>query len=817
MIKKNLLLTLMLSVAASAFAVEVEIGGLWYDIINKAGVAKVIQYKNNNKYSGNIDIPATIEYNETSYPVTSIGNFAFSGCTSLTSINIPNSVTSIGEFSFGNCSGLTNIAIPSSVTSIGMGAFSECNGLTSVDISNLESWCNLSFSDPETNPLYYAHHLFLNGEEIKYLVIPNNVTNIGDFSFECLTNLVSVNIPNSVTSIGEYSFGECSGLNSVIIPSSVTSLGVGAFCDCSGLTSIVIPNSVTSIENAFGGCTSLISVTIPNSVTSIADAFRGCTSLTSVTIPNSVTNMDYAFYGCTSLTSIAIPNSVTSIDHTFYGCTSLTSVTIPNSVTSIDHTFYGCTSLTSITIPNNVTTIEQYSFADCSSLTSVAISNSVTSIKSFAFQGCSALPSITIPSNVTYIGGFVFNNCSLLTSVVISNSVSSIKEYAFSNCGSLTSVTIPNSVTTIGEGAFSNCSKLATITIGNGISSISSHAFSNCPNLVDVCCFAENVPSTSSFVFENSYIEYATLHLPVGSVDAYQEEEPWCCFGTILPIGNYYSLTLTASKGGSIGDGTNQISNGMGSYYVEEGNEVELSFTPDEGYILQSVSVNGVSVGTASSYTISSMTADVTVNATFVRSSDHTTVTIGSTGMATYCPMDDVDFSTVNGLKAYTATGYDHGTLTVSRVLNAPAGTGLLLQGEAGSFDVPYATSTGYYINLLHGLMTDTQVLPTKGGYTNFILGQKSGVTTFYRLSEAGTVAAGKAYLQLPTSVVDDGSSSRVMRIVAEDETTGVRSVELLTNSEGVNSEELFDLQGRRVAKPSKGIYIVGGQKVVVK
>ena len=260
------------------------------------------------------------------------------------------------------------------------------------------------------------------------------------------------------------------------------------------------------------------------------------------------------------------------------------------------------------------------------------------------------------------------------------------------------------------------------------------------------------------------------------------------------------------------------MTGGTESFYVEEGNEVELSFTPDEGYALQSVYMNGESVETENTYTITSMSEDVTVIATFVRSSDHTTVTIGSTGMATYCPMDDVDFSTISEFKAYTATGYDHGTLTVTRVLNAPAGTGLLLQGEAGIYDVPFATSTGYYINLLHGLMTDTQVSSTQGGYTNFLLGEKNGITTFYRLSEAGVVAAGKAYLQLPTSVVDDGSSSRVMRIVAEDETTGVRSVELLTNSKGINSEELFDLQGRRVtSKAMKGVYVIGGLKVIVR
>ncbi len=239
--------------------------------------------------------------------VTSIARYAFSGCTSLTSINvaaantayssvdgvlfnkdktelvlypegrpyasysIPSSVTSIGGYAFSGCTSLTSVTIPNSVTSIGDSAFRNCTSLTSVDI-------------------------------------PNSVTSIGDAAFYDCTGLTSIDIPNSVTSIGGYAFSGCTGLTSITIPSSVTSIGGQAFSSCTGLTRITIPSSVTSIGScAFYGCTSLTSISIPDSVTSIGScAFYGCTSLASITIPNSVTSIGgYAFDGCTSLIDVS--------------------------------------------------------------------------------------------------------------------------------------------------------------------------------------------------------------------------------------------------------------------------------------------------------------------------------------------------------------------------------------------------------------------------------------------------------------------------------------------------------------------------------
>ena len=197
---------------------------------------------------------------------------------------IPDGVSIISKDAFYGLSELNSVTIPSSVTEIGDYAFSDCVNLTAVHIRDLKAWCSINFSSNVCNPLYYAHHLFLNDQEVTELVIPEGVATIGN-----------------------YAFNGCSGLTSVAIPSSVATIGILAFSDCSGLTSVTIPNSVTSIGNyAFEGCSGLTSVTIPKSVTSIEyGTFNDCTGLTSVTIPSSVTYIgSLAFYGCTGLTEV---------------------------------------------------------------------------------------------------------------------------------------------------------------------------------------------------------------------------------------------------------------------------------------------------------------------------------------------------------------------------------------------------------------------------------------------------------------------------------------------------------------------------------
>ncbi|MBQ1968461.1 MAG: leucine-rich repeat domain-containing protein, partial [Flavobacteriales bacterium] len=289
-------------------------------------------------------------------------------------------------------SSLTSVVIPNSVTSIGGFAFEGCSGLTAVHITDLSAWCKIKFDSWSSNPTSYAHHLYLNGEEITNLVIPDDITSIEKYAFSGCSGLTSVSIPSSVTSIGDSAFSGCSGLTSVTIPNSVTSIGDWAFRNCSGLTSVTIGNSVTSIGNyAFDGCSGLTSITIPNSVTSIGiGTFSDCSSLKNLRIEDGDTELSLGqnlydssnegqglFFDC-ALDTLYLGRNLKYDTSSSYGYSpfannkSLTSVTIGNSVTCIGkYAFYKCSGLTSVTIPNSVTRIGDSAFLNCNSLVTV--------------------------------------------------------------------------------------------------------------------------------------------------------------------------------------------------------------------------------------------------------------------------------------------------------------------------------------------------------------------------------------------------------------------------------------------------------------
>ena len=480
--RKLILLLAMLSASLPLSAIKFEVDGIYYRTID-SNVEVISGYK---EYKDEVAIPEKVTYNGSTYSVTSIGYEAFLGCSSLTSITIPNSVTSIGDKAFYNCSGLTSITIGNSVTSIGGAAFKGCSSLTAIEI-------------------------------------PGSVTSIGGYAFSGCSGVTSITIGNSVTSIGYEAFLGCSALTSITIPNSVTSISNYAFRGCSALHSLIFEDGEQKLffggKSVFEGCpletghlgrnifesnstntlspfankSNLKNITIGNSVTSIREyAFQGCSALTSITIPNSVTSIGaYAFQGCSALTSITIPNSVTYIhDEAFQGCSGLTSIEIPNSVTYIyDYAFRGCSALHSVIFEDGEQTLYygKSVFGDCP-LETGHIGRNINYSSSFSYDSSlfsekKTLTSITIGNSVTSIGDDAFSNCSGLTSITIGNSVTSIGGHAFSGCSSLTSISIPNSVTSIGYEAFLGCSSLTSITIGNSVTSIGDYAFSGCSGL----------------------------------------------------------------------------------------------------------------------------------------------------------------------------------------------------------------------------------------------------------------------------------------------------------------------------------------------
>ena len=282
--------------------------------------------------------------------------------------------------------------------------------------------------------------------------------------------LKSLVIPDSVTNIGDYAFWGCTSLKSLVIPDSVTHIGNGAFNACSSLKSLVIPASVGNIiGNPFSGWNGELKCLSPyfiydNKVLFDKDkskiiAFRD-KNTTSYVIPDSVSCIEFcAFWNCHSLKRLVLPDSVSSIgDWAFWNCRSLTDIVIPDSVNSIgDRAFEGCCSLKSLVIPDSVSSIGESAFDGCTSLSSLVIPEGVTSIGHCAFRGCYSLSNIVIPNGVTSIGASAFSRCKSLVEVVIPDSVTSIGYWAFDGCCSLKSLEIPDSVTSIGFGAFSYC------------------------------------------------------------------------------------------------------------------------------------------------------------------------------------------------------------------------------------------------------------------------------------------------------------------------------------------------------------------------
>ena len=728
--------------------------------------------------------------------VTSIGANTFRGCRGLSSVIIPESVTSVGDYAFNGCSSLTSVTIPSSVTSIGNNAFNGCSSLTCVkNFSNTpQSISSSTFSNRANATLYVpkgkkgayeaANYWkeFKNIEEsisftdanVETLCVANwdtdgngeldlveaaAVTSIGSVfsSNTSITSFDELQYFTGLTTINDYAFLNCTGLTSITIPESVSRIGIYAF-QSNGLTSITIPESVTRIGNAaFLNCSSLTRA-----------EFASIESLCNISFDNSSSNPLYyahhLYINGEEVKDVVIPESVTNISmYTFSGCTGLTSLSVESGNTKYDSR-NNCNAIIetetntlvrgyeNTVIPNTVTSIGILAFDGCSGLTSITIPESVTSIGNGAFQACDGFLSVSIPESVTSFGNYIFYGCSNLSvtlnsrdivsstyssssnlgtifgshvaEYIIAEGVTSIGDYAFYGCSGLTSITIPNSVAGIGNFAFSNCSSLTSVTIPGNVTSIGNYAFADCSSLTS---------------------------LTIGS--------------DVTSIGSYAFYGCSALT---------RVSN--------------LSETP------QSIGSDVFSHrGNATLYVPSgckSAYEAATYWQTFKEIIEIPAVNVGSTGFATFCSPVDMDFSGVSDIKAYIASGFNPstGTLVLTRVTEVPAGEGLYIVGDEGSYDVPATTTDMVYSNLLKGVTTATTISPT---------------------ASAGELAGGKAYLQLPTASV---ASVKAINVVFNDEETAIKDVEQSPNVQGI-----YNLQGQQVNAPRRGLYIINGKKVIIK
>ena len=791
--------------AMLSFAHDFESGGIYYKITSSSApytVAVTYQgtsyYQYDNEYTGAVNIPATVTYNGKTYSVTSIEWAAFSGCSSLTSIIIPNSVTSIGSSAFEDCSGLTSITIPNSVTSIDYGAFYGCSGLTSVNIPNSVT----SIGD-------YA---FAYCSGLKSVTIPNSVTSIGGNVFEgtawynnlpnglvyagkvaykykgTMPDNTAIVLEEGTTGIANNAFYNCSGLTTITIPNSVTTIGDAAFFGCYGLTSIEIPNSVTTIGgNAFYSCSGLTSIEIPNSVTSISSfAFQGCIGLTSVTIPNSVTSIgDCAFGDCYGLTSIEIPNSVTRIGYYAFGrCSGLNSIEIPTSVTSIgSDAFYGTAwygnqpnglvyagkvaykykgtmpDNTAIVLEEGTTVIADNAFYNCSGLTSVTIPGSVTAIGGSAFHRCSGLTSVTIPNCVTSIGGRAFYECSGLTSITIPNSVTSIGSYAFEGCYSLTTATIGNNMRSIGWGAFRYCSGLTSISIPNSVMSIYDEVFSGCSGLKEITSYIQE----PFYIYNNCWNgvnKSIPLYVPVGTKEAYQSTGGWKDFTNIIEFGGEHIEPATEPK------------------------EVDMAVVPDQ------MDLDGMVVGDTY-YVLDAENGDgadsengcVVINTTTTEEAVDGIAGKDVSDASVKAVFKGFIFMVPAGTGTVSINAETLGTSSLMVKIGSQAAQAFQL-AERATVQIPYTVAEPTYIYIYAG--TGTQAARSVGAA---------------RAAAAENSVKVYSYKWEPT------------------DPTGISSIDNSQSATDNEAGEWYTIDGRKLSgKPvHKGIYIVNGRKVAVK
>jgi BspA type Leucine rich repeat region (6 copies) len=482
-------------------------------------------------FFSSVSIPASI---------TSIGDFAFYDCVSLTNVTIPNGVTSIGYAAFDSCD-LTSVTIPDSVTNLGQDAFENCYDLTSATIGN-------SVTSIALGTFNYC-------ESLKSVTIGNSVTSIGDGAFYYCPLLTSMTIPDSVTNIGIYAFEYCYDLRQMLFLGNAPTVDGGAGSADTTVyryagvgTAYYLPGA-TGWGATFGGWTTAELITPATDFTCTTNS--GAITITGYTGQDGYVNIpgtlngypvtaigDDAFYNHTTLTAVIIPDSITSLGNdAFYDCYDLTSVTIGNSVTSIGvYAFYYCYSLASVTIPASVTSIGSYAFEDCSSLQQAHFQGNAPSVNGGAgsadttvFYGDSGtayylsgttgwgttfggwpttgqiIPpppftwttnydntititgytgsggAVTIPDTitgypVTTIGYDAFANNNNLTSVTIPDGVTSIQDYAFYSCN-LDSITIGTNVTSIGNYAFADDNYLTGVTIPDSVTNIGNYAF----------------------------------------------------------------------------------------------------------------------------------------------------------------------------------------------------------------------------------------------------------------------------------------------------------------------------------------------------
>ena len=811
--------------------------------------------------------------------LTEIGSYAFRDCDILENFEFPSCLLTIRDRAFAGCDALTSIEIPGSVTSIGLDAFAACDALEGIVVAegntvyDSRENCN-AIIETATNTLVIG---------CKNTTVPADITTIASRAFYDCDGLTNMELPAGLTSLGSYSFYDCDGLTSIEIPESVTSIGDFAFFGCGALQTVV-SNCIVAPElgiYAFNNMSSSAVLCYPaccdytawegffastEAVGTVQEGTCGenltwyfnegigllrisgtgvmydydnesspqpwrTLGVNTVLMDEGVENIgNYAFYNCTALTRIEIPEGVTSIgDYTFYNCSSLTSIEIPATVTRIGISasylnyapvFSGCSSLAAVHI-NDLAAWCRIDFGDAGYatanplfyahnlylngklITELVIPDEITEIKPFTFGGA-GITSVTIHENVTEIGQDAFKRCTALSNVVIPDGVTIIGKGAFYYCTALESVAIGAGVTTVGEGAFSGCGSLNAVHISD-LSAWCGIDFQTPNNASNPIVVAGNLYLNGEAVTDLVIPEDVTVIKP----------RAFKGLAGLKNVTMHKGVTAIGSEAFSGCPGIESITSWIpAGILFEIGENVFGDVNKFECLLFVPYAAGSAYSSTAGWDTFENV---IEMDPTEI------VIKVNQYGSGTFCFEYPLDFSAVEGLKAYVAGGYNVSTnvITLMRVNSAKAGVGLFIKGEPGEYVVPVLEeSYDNYLNMLVGTTEVTTVNSTSadGLYYNFKYTILSGDTEpkFYRFADGSRYSAGKAYLQIPASWLSSSSNTIGMRF--DDElATGIDDVNDGLEGENGEMKTVYDLQGRRVEEPSKGIYIINGKKVLIK
>lgn len=592
-------------------------------------------------------------------------------------------------------------------------------------------------------------------DQAKSLII-KNIRWIKSETFKNCKNVTTVTFDQSgsldVESIGDYAFEGCSSLKTIIIPKYVSEMGSKVFQDCTNLESIRISASVSKIGSRM---------------------FAGCPNLKSIVVEEGNEKYD-SRENCNAIVETATNTLVCGTENS----------TIPSTITAIGNGAFAETGLKNIVIPEGVTSIELQAFENCQDLESVTLPQSLKKLGYHVFAN-SGLTSLVIPEGITYLPQGTFNGCKNLETVTLPTTLETIEYNAFSNSG-LTSIFIPKGVTSISSTSFNYCGKLSTISVSDENTTYDSR--NNC----------------------NAIIQTATNQILRGT-----------------------SNTIIPNTATSIGDNAFNDINSLTSIVIPESvtsiglyafrfcnSLAEVVCKAKVAPQLKSEAFSNDILSKATLYVPEESVESYKTDGEWKKFSDiqplpYAYINISAAEKTTYCSEHALDFTNIEGAKAYIASGFSPstGVVLLTKVNKVPAGVGFMVIGKEGKYEVPYCETDFTYANLLVGTMSQTTVASTADGKTNYVLSNGSEGVMFY-LANNATVPAKKAYLSIPSTIVNEAQVKAVRLAFEDDMTTNIIRVEDMSKK---TTDKVYGLDGRCKMGLSSGINIVNGKKIYVK